>query len=93
MNVWQRSDCLLSLLQTTPTLEEMGYADAVFVDEIADTSVVIFDVGGTQSQIATIVVRGSTASYIDDIERAIDDGVNTFKGITRVSLIYSDVLT
>jgi hypothetical protein len=32
---------------------------------------------------------------MDDIERAIDDGVNTFKGITRVSLIYtcSDMLT
>jgi hypothetical protein len=73
----------------------MGYADAVFVDEIADTSVVVFDVGGMESQIATIVIRGSTASFMDDIERAIDDGVNTFKGITKVSLIYicSDVLT
>jgi T-complex protein 1 subunit theta len=65
----------------------MGHADVVYADEIADTSVVVFDVGSVESQIATIVIRGSTTTYMDDIERAIDDGVNTFKGITRVSLI------
>jgi T-complex protein 1 subunit theta len=66
----------------------LGYADAVIVDELGDTSVVIFRIDGTESRIATIVIRGSTDSYMDDIERAIDDGVNTFKGITRVSLMY-----
>lgn len=30
-----------------------------------------------------MLVRGSTENYMDDIERAIDDGVNTFKGISR----------
>lgn len=68
---------------TPPTLNELGYADAVFVDELGDTSVVVFRVGGRESRIATIVIRGSTDSYMDDIERTIDDGVNTFKGITR----------
>lgn len=66
----------------------MGYADAVTVDELGDTSVVIFRIDGSESRIATIVIRGSTDNYMDDIERAIDDGVNTFKGITKVSLIY-----
>jgi len=47
--------------------------------------VVIFRIDGKESRIATIVIRGSTDNYMDDIERAIDDGVNTFKGITRVS--------
>lgn len=37
------------------------------------------------SRIATIVLRGSTQNLMDDIERAIDDGVNTFKALTRVS--------
>lgn len=78
----------LSLLQTPPTREELGYADAVIVDELGDTSVVIFRSDGSESRIATIVIRGSTDNYMDDIERAIDDGVNTFKGITKVSLIY-----
>ena len=37
-----------------------------------------------ESKISTIVVRGSTEHYMDDIERAIDDGVNTYKGIYTV---------
>ena len=37
-----------------------------------------------ESKISTIVVRGATESYMDDIERAIDDGVNTYKGIHTI---------
>lgn len=68
---------------TAPTKEELGYADNVYVDELGDTSVVVFKLEGRESRIATIVIRGSTDNYMDDIERAVDDGVNTFKGITR----------
>ncbi|XP_046403104.1 T-complex protein 1 subunit theta [Ischnura elegans] len=68
---------------TPPTKEEMGYADSVAVDEIGETSVVVFKNEARESRISTIVVRGSTDNYMDDIERAIDDGVNTFKGITK----------
>lgn len=32
---------------------------------------------------ATIVVRGATDNIMDDVERAIDDGVNTFKALTK----------
>ena len=32
---------------------------------------------------ATIVLRGSTTSMLDDLERAIDDGVNTIKTLCR----------
>ena len=37
-----------------------------------------------ESKISTIVVRGSTEHYMDDIERAIDDGVNVYKGIYTI---------
>lgn len=30
------------------------------------------------------MIRGSTDNLMDDIERAIDDGVNTFKVLVRV---------
>jgi hypothetical protein len=33
------------------------------------------------------VIRGATDNYMDDIERAIDDGVNTFKGLTKVFVL------
>lgn len=29
--------------------------------------------------VATVVLRGSTDSILDDLERAVDDGVNTYK--------------
>ena len=32
---------------------------------------------------ATIVLRGSTNSLLEDVERAIDDGVNTVKSLVR----------
>lgn len=66
-----------------PTQEELGYCDAVVVEEFGDTAIVAFRNKGVDSRIATIVVRGATDNYLDDIERAIDDGVNTFKGLTR----------
>lgn len=68
---------------TPPTAEEIGYADVVRVDELGDTSIVIFKMDSSESKIATIVIRGATENYMDDIERAIDDGVNTYKGICR----------
>lgn len=42
--------------------------------------------------ISTILIRGSTDNLMDDIERAVDDGVNTFKVLTRVSNQNSSVI-
>ncbi len=72
---------------TAPTSEELGYADRVYVDELGDTSVVVFRLDAKESPIATVVVRGSTDNYMDDIERAVDDGVNTFK-VRGFEMIY-----
>ena len=36
-----------------------------------------------ESLISTIIVRGSTSSIMDDVERALDDGINTFKALTK----------
>lgn len=68
---------------TPPTAEELGYCDNVCVEELGDTTIVSFRNEGKDSRIATIVIRGATDNYMDDIERAIDDGVNTFKSLTR----------
>nr|AWT57841.1 T-complex protein 1 [Chilo suppressalis]AWT57842.1 T-complex protein 1 [Chilo suppressalis] len=68
---------------TTPTSQELGYCDTVKVEELGDTRVVVFRMESVESRISTVVIRGSTDNYMDDIERAIDDGVNTFKSISR----------
>lgn len=66
-----------------PKPEEIGFCDKVYIDEIGGTSVVIFKQNVSKSKIATIVIRGSTENVMDDVERAIDDGINTYKGITK----------
>ncbi|EEZ98562.1 T-complex protein 1 subunit theta [Tribolium castaneum] len=68
---------------TAPTPQELGYCDVVCVEELGDTPIVVFRLEGKESRISTVVVRGATDNYMDDIERAIDDGVNTFKGLSR----------
>jgi len=68
-----------------PTREELGHVDHVYVDEIGETAVVIFKQEREETAIATIIVRGATENIMDDIERAIDDGVNTFKALTKDS--------
>ncbi|KYR00457.1 chaperonin containing TCP1 theta subunit [Tieghemostelium lacteum] len=66
-----------------PIPEELGYCDVVTVDEIGSTKCCIFRQNSEDSEISTIVIRGSTNNILDDIERAIDDGVNVFKGMCK----------
>ncbi|POI35434.1 hypothetical protein CIB84_000815 [Bambusicola thoracicus] len=68
---------------TPPTLEEMGHCNSVYLSEVGDTQVVVFKHEKEDSAISTILIRGSTDNLMDDIERAVDDGVNTFKVLTR----------
>lgn len=46
----------------------------VFINKV---TVVKNEEGG--NSVATVVLRGSTDSILDDLERAVDDGVNTYK--------------
>ncbi|XP_071955274.1 T-complex protein 1 subunit theta-like [Antedon mediterranea] len=68
---------------TAPTPDEMGHCDHVQISEIGDTSVIIFKQDKDENAVATVVLRGSTDNLMDDLERAIDDGVNTFKAFTK----------
>ncbi|XP_057601179.1 T-complex protein 1 subunit theta-like [Hippopotamus amphibius kiboko] len=68
---------------TPPVLEEMGHCDSVYLSEVGDTQVVVFKHEKEDGAISPIVLRGSTDNLMDDIERAVDDGVNTFKVLTR----------
>ena len=68
-----------------PKQDELGRCDEVKVDEIGETPVVVFKMSERKSKIATVVIRGSTDNIMDDVERAVDDGVNVFKMLTRDS--------
>jgi T-complex protein 1 subunit theta len=62
-----------------PTPEEMGYCDEVVVQEIGSQKITVFKKDTEECKLSTIVLRGSTNNILDDIERALDDGVNTYR--------------
>jgi len=67
-----------------PTPEETGHCSMVKQDEIGDKSVVIFEHQSTDGcSIATLTLRAATTNIMDDLERAVDDGVNNYKVFTR----------
>lgn len=45
-----------------------------------------------ESVVSTVIIRGSSENIMDDIERSIDDGVNTYKALTKVWLFLRTVL-
>jgi len=68
-----------------PTAQDLGSCAHIHVKEIGSTRCTIFDHEADGSRVSTIVVRGSTPNIMDDVERAIDDGVNVVKSMTRDS--------
>lgn len=66
-----------------PTEDEMGYADLVAVQELSSRHVTVFRQDEEDAAVATIVLRGATMNALDDLERAIDDAVNTAKQVCK----------
>lgn len=66
-----------------PKPEEVGYADEVHFQEISSQKCIVFRRDEEENKMATIVLRGSTTNRLDDLERAIDDGVNCIKVLCR----------
>jgi len=66
-----------------PAPEDLGWCSRVHVEEIGSTRCTIFDQKKDDAYMATIVIRGSTANIMDDVERAIDDGVNVVKSMAK----------
>lgn len=78
-----------------PMAEEMGWVDVFETVEIGGDRVTVLrqytpedpeydpKAPGEKSRTATIVLRGATANRLDDLERAIDDGVNVIKSLLK----------
>mmetsp|Transcript_52936 Transcript_52936/g.63738 ORF Transcript_52936/g.63738 Transcript_52936/m.63738 type:complete len:539 (-) Transcript_52936:196-1812(-) len=67
---------LVRLGPATP--DEMGHCDAVTVKEMGGRHVTIFsqdDPDARSCRLSTIVLRAATNSLLQDLERAVDDGV------------------
>lgn len=68
---------------TTPSPDELGFANEVSFREISSTWCTIFRRDLDENKMATILLRGSTSAMLDDTERAIDNGVSTVKTLIR----------
>lgn len=79
-----------------PTPEEAGHVDVFECIEIGGDRVTVFrqlvegDDGfdsnnktAEKTRTATIVLRGATSNNLDDLERAVDDGVNVIKALLK----------
>ncbi|KAI4195464.1 MAG: hypothetical protein LQ346_003427 [Caloplaca aetnensis] len=66
-----------------PMPDEMGKVDVVETLEIGGDRVTVFRQENDATRTATLVIRGATQNHLDDVERAIDDGVNVVKAVTR----------
>jgi T-complex protein 1 subunit theta len=67
----------------TPMAEELGYCEVVESVEIGGDRVTVFRQEEEATKTATIVIRGATQNYLDDVERALDDGINVIKAIVK----------
>ncbi|XP_039045513.1 T-complex protein 1 subunit theta-like, partial [Hibiscus syriacus] len=77
------TSALLKLSQ--PKADDLGFIDSISVEEIGGSRVTAVRSEEGGNKIATVVLRGSTDSILDDLERAVDDGVNTYKAMCRDS--------
>ena len=68
---------------TTPTPDELGFANEASFREISSTWCTVFRRDQDENKMATILLRGSTNAMLDDTERAVDNGVSTVKTLIR----------
>lgn len=66
-----------------PTKEEMGEADRIYVDEIGSQKCIIITRESEENKLATVIIRGSTTNMLENIERIIEDGVNSYKATCK----------
>jgi len=67
-----------------PLPEEVGSCDRVSVDEIGGIRCCTFlRESQEHTRVSTVVLRASTSSTLDDLHRAVDNGVNNFKQLVK----------
>ena len=72
-----------SVTQMSPFLNKV-YRSHQHVYELSDLLFGVLLLEQEGSAVSTVVVRGSTDNIMDDTERAIDDGINTFRTVAKV---------
>lgn len=66
-----------------PGAGDLGFVKHMEVQEIGGVNCVVLQQDASLGSVATVVLRGSTEGFLDDVERAIDDGVNGYKALCK----------
>ncbi|KAG9393880.1 Chaperonin Cpn60/TCP-1 [Carpediemonas membranifera] len=68
-----------------PSTKQMGHSDEIYTKEFGDVTVTIArnNLSSTSSGIATVVLRAATKNLIEDVDRAVANGVNTTYHMTK----------
>lgn len=64
-----------------PTKDELGMVSSVEVVEMSSQKVTV--VNATDYRVVSIILKGPTMNVLDELERAIDDGLCCIKSMTR----------
>ncbi|KAI3773901.1 hypothetical protein L1987_48440 [Smallanthus sonchifolius] len=67
--------------------DDLGYVDSISVEEIGGARVTVVRNEQGRNSVTTVLLQASTDSILNDLERAVDDGVNTYKALCRDSRI------
>jgi len=64
--------------------EDLGFISRAYTEEMGEKLVTVLQQGAnTKSAVSTIILRGATNNLINDMERAIDDGVNVVRALIK----------
>jgi T-complex protein 1 subunit theta len=66
-----------------PAADEVGFLKAIYVDEIGGNKCTVLQQDEGVGCMASIVLRGATEGLLNDVERAVDDGINSYKALTK----------
>ncbi|KRZ24125.1 T-complex protein 1 subunit theta [Trichinella pseudospiralis] len=70
-------------MSRVPTADMIGSCAKVQVREIGSDQLVFFEQNLKGGNLSTIIIRGSSQNVLDEVEKAVDDGVNTFKQLLK----------
>ncbi|OIR58569.1 MAG: T-complex protein 1 subunit theta [Amphiamblys sp. WSBS2006] len=67
-----------------PREDQAGFCYEIGTDEVGSTPITVFrQEEAKKSRVATIVLRAATQNVLDDMERAVENGVRTFGSLVK----------
>jgi T-complex protein 1 subunit theta len=75
--------CCTLVKMGPPTVEELGFAKKIDVRELGGSKHIFIEQSSFTCILNTIVLRGATTQVLDDMERAVNTGVNAYRALCK----------